>query len=145
MSARAMFVAVCQIELVVPGSNSLKDKRRVVKSLKDRLHREHQVSVAEVAASDHVRYCVLGITATSGDGAFLHGLLDRIVRKVDAVADARVGVVSREIMPVAIAFERSLRDDGTPAWSDSERAVFSDEEIASAASELTRHGAEGGR
>ena len=43
-----MVVGILQFELLVPGATSLKDKRRVVKSVKDRLHREHLVSVAEV-------------------------------------------------------------------------------------------------
>ena len=43
-----MVVGILQIEVSIDGSTSLKDKRRVVSSLKDRLHREHQVSVAEV-------------------------------------------------------------------------------------------------
>ena len=55
-----MVVGVLQVKLTIDWASSLKDKRRVVSSLKDRLHREHQVSVAEVGSLDSHRVAVLG-------------------------------------------------------------------------------------
>ena len=46
-----MIVGVMQVEIAIDWSQSLKDKRRVVKSLRDTLHRHHMVSVSEV--EDH--------------------------------------------------------------------------------------------
>ncbi len=44
-----VFVGILQFELLIRQRRSLKDKRRVVRSVRDRLHREHLVSVAETA------------------------------------------------------------------------------------------------
>lgn len=77
-----MVVGILQLELAIDGSRSLKDKRRVVTSLKDRLHREHQVSVAEVASLDDHRIAVLGVTMASNSVPHCQSTLDRLVDKV---------------------------------------------------------------
>ena len=77
-----MIIGILQIELTIDGSTSLKDKRRVVSSLKDRLHREHQVSVAEVDQQDDVRTAVLGITMASTSVPHCQRVLDKMVDKL---------------------------------------------------------------
>ena len=77
-----MVIGVLQVELVVDGSTSLKDKRRVIRSLKDRLHREHQVSVAEVDMQDSVTTAVLGIVMAASDVKYAQGVMDKLVDKI---------------------------------------------------------------
>ncbi|TVQ59367.1 MAG: DUF503 domain-containing protein [Phycisphaerales bacterium] len=93
-----MFIGVLQFELVVPGSRSLKDKRRVVKSVKDRLHREHMVSVAEVEALEHHRLAVMGLACVSNSTTHINSVLDRITEKLRSLRDARLGDVAREVL-----------------------------------------------
>ncbi len=82
-----MVVGVLQVELAIAWSTSLKDKRRVVSSLKDKLHRQHQVSVAEVDALENRRVAVLGITATSNSVAHCQSMLDRVLGKLRVAPD----------------------------------------------------------
>jgi uncharacterized protein len=77
-----MVVGILQFELIVRGAESLKDKRRVVRSVKDRLHREHQVSVAEVASQDTLTLAVIGLAAVGTDGKRIADVLDRITAKL---------------------------------------------------------------
>ncbi len=84
---RAMVVGILQIELRIEWSESLKDKRRVLSSLKDRLHREHQVSVAEVGQLEDHRVAVLGIAMASNSAAYCRSVLDRIVDKLRRTRD----------------------------------------------------------
>jgi uncharacterized protein YlxP (DUF503 family) len=77
-----MIVGLLQFQIAVDGSTSLKDKRRVVKSLKDRLHREHQVSVAEIDRLDDPVHAVLGLSLTSNDLPHTQSVLDRILDKL---------------------------------------------------------------
>lgn len=93
-----LIIGVLQIELHIPGSESLKDKRRVVRSLKDRLHREHQASVAEVAAQELLNVAVLGIALVGTDGRSVGQTLDRILEKVRGVHEAEVGGVTRQLL-----------------------------------------------
>jgi len=64
---------------------SLKDKRRVVKSVKDRIAHGHNVSVAEVGALDEHRRSVLGIAMVSNDSRYVQGALSKIVDFVRAI------------------------------------------------------------
>ena len=77
-----MVIGVLQIEIVIDGSESLKDKRRVVRSLKDRLHRWHQVSVAEVGKQESLTRGVLGIVLAGSDVPYAQSVLDKIVDKL---------------------------------------------------------------
>jgi uncharacterized protein YlxP (DUF503 family) len=74
-----MIVGVLQVELSVPDSFSLKDKRRVIKSLKDRIAHGHNVSIAEVGALDEHRRSVLGIAMVSNDKSYVEGALSKLV------------------------------------------------------------------
>lgn len=77
-----MIVGILQVELHIGDAASLKDKRRVVLSLKDRLHREHQVAVAEVDKLDAHQSAVLGVAAVSNSARHVQGMLDRIVEQL---------------------------------------------------------------
>lgn len=77
-----MIVGILQIELTIDGAESLKDKRRVVASLKDRLHREHQVSVAEVGSLDDRCRAVLGITMAGNSVPYCQSVMDRLLDKL---------------------------------------------------------------
>ena len=115
-----MHVGILQFELVVPGSTSLKDKRRVVKSLKDRLHRAHLVSVAEVGALDHHRLALMGVAMVSNSTAHIGSTFDRILEKVRALGVAHLGDVSREIFSGDVG-SGAAGDDASALWSEDER------------------------
>jgi uncharacterized protein YlxP (DUF503 family) len=93
-----MVVGILQFDLHVHGAESLKDKRRVVSSVKDRLHREHQVSVAEVALQEVLNVARLGLALVGTDGAHVGVVLDQILAKLRALHDAELGDTTREIL-----------------------------------------------
>lgn len=62
-----MIIGVCRVVIHIPGSASLKDKRRQVKSLKDRIRNTFNVSVAEIEDKDLWQRAVLGIACVSED------------------------------------------------------------------------------
>ena len=55
-----MVIGLCTIDLHLPGANSLKDKRSVLKSVMRRIRNEFNVSIAEVDHQDLWRSAVLG-------------------------------------------------------------------------------------
>lgn len=93
-----MVIGVLQFELLIHDSESLKDKRRVVRSVKDRLHREHLVAVAEVGAHDSLDIARLAVAAVGVDGKIIGQTLDRICEKLRSLTDAELGATSREIL-----------------------------------------------
>ncbi|MGP1309258.1 MAG: DUF503 domain-containing protein [Phycisphaerales bacterium] len=116
-----MFVGVLQFELVIKQSSSLKDKRRVVRSVKDKLHREHQVAVAEVAALDSLNLAVLGLAAVSNSGAYIHSLFDRIVAKLERTPNATLAACQRDVFKGDQLPGEATDDRGDPLWDASER------------------------
>jgi len=80
-----MIVGVLQLELRIGDAMSLKDKRRVVKSLKDRIAHGHNVSIAEVAALDEHRRAILGVAMVSNDARYVEGALSKLVDFVRSV------------------------------------------------------------
>jgi uncharacterized protein YlxP (DUF503 family) len=80
-----MTVGVLQLELSVTDAMSLKDKRRVVKSIKDRIAHGHNVSIAEVGALDQHRLAILGIAMVANDAKYVEGALSKLVDFIRAV------------------------------------------------------------
>jgi uncharacterized protein len=80
-----MTVGVLQLEFSVQDAMSLKDKRRVVKSIKDRIAHAHNVSIAEVGALDEHRRCILGVAMVGNDSRYVRGGLDKLVDFVRSV------------------------------------------------------------
>ncbi len=80
-----MTIGVLQLELSIGDAMSLKDKRRVVKSLKDRIAHRHNVSIAEVGALDEHRRSVLGVAMVSNDSRYVEGALSKLVDFVKGV------------------------------------------------------------
>ncbi|NLX35969.1 MAG: DUF503 domain-containing protein [Chloroflexi bacterium] len=74
-----MIVGVLTVDLQVPASRSLKDKRQVVRSLAARLRNNYNIAVAEVDHLDSWQLVTLGIAAVSGDLAHVQGLLQHVV------------------------------------------------------------------
>lgn len=126
-----MILGTLQFELLIHGAESLKDKRRVVKSLKDRLHREHLVSVAEIARLDAMEVAVLGLAVVGHEGKTVAGVLDRIAGKLRALLHAEVGSIERKIIRVD-EHTAGLRESAEP-MSDEDRAALAAELAAYAA------------
>ena len=85
-----MVIGVRCIELHVAGAHSLKDKRSVVKSLKDRLHNEFNVSVAETGRLDAWQAAELTICVVSTDRRHAESVLQSVDRFVDGNPVCRV-------------------------------------------------------
>jgi hypothetical protein len=93
-----MIIGTLQLELTIDHAQSLKDKRRVVMSIKDRLHREHQVSVAEVAQQDNCRVAQLGIAMAASSVPNCQSTLDAILKKVEHHRDCVLSDHKLEIL-----------------------------------------------
>lgn len=93
-----MVIGVLQFELLIHGAESLKDKRRVVRSVKDRLHREHLAAVAEVGALDRHTVAVMALAVIGRDGERVGEVLDRVTARLRALTDAELGDCRRDLI-----------------------------------------------
>ena len=85
-----MVIGVRSFELHLAGAHSLKDKRSVIKSLKDRLHNEFNVSVAETGRHDAWQSAELTVCLVSTDRRHAESILAAIDRFVAANPQCRV-------------------------------------------------------
>jgi uncharacterized protein len=74
-----MIIGACTIELQIPGMASLKDKRSVLKGLIARLHKEFNVTAAEVDLHDAWQATTLGVATISTSAAHAQSLLNNLV------------------------------------------------------------------
>lgn len=98
-----MHVGVCQVQLFLPENRSLKSKRRVLKSLIQRLKNSFNLSVAETGFQDNWQQAVLAFCVISSDHALVNRSLDKIL---DFIEDTGVvvGDSSLEIMTFSDSF-----------------------------------------
>ena len=97
-----MIVAVLTVELAIFDAQSLKDKRRVMSSLKQRLRNRFNVSVAEVGYTDTPKRCRLGVamvsSSTGGGSGAVHSQLDKLVEAVRRTGGLSLLDYKRELL-----------------------------------------------
>lgn len=93
-----MNVGILQIELEILGSDSLKAKRGVVKSLKERLRHRFNVSAAEVDGQDLWNRAVLGVACVSLDARSARETLDAVVRFAEEHDGSTISDYSIEVL-----------------------------------------------
>jgi uncharacterized protein YlxP (DUF503 family) len=95
---QTMIIGILQIELIMRGNECLKDKRRIVKGLKDRLHRTFMVSVAEIGELDDHRIGLLGVALVGTDPSRVISTIDRVLDRIRQCHDVELGEVVREVL-----------------------------------------------
>jgi hypothetical protein len=77
-----MVIGSLRLRLAIFEALTLKDKRRVIKSLKERLAHKFNVSVAEVGALDQRQQAEVGVAIVANDPRFVESCLDQVVNYV---------------------------------------------------------------
>jgi uncharacterized protein YlxP (DUF503 family) len=85
-------VGSCFIELYIIGASSLKDKRRVLKSIIDRIHNIYNVSAAEIGYNDVWNKAKLGVACVSNETRQTYRILNNVIKFIEK--DDRVEIIS---------------------------------------------------
>jgi uncharacterized protein YlxP (DUF503 family) len=93
-----MFVAVALFEIHIEHAQSLKEKRMVVKSLRDQIRNRFEVSVAEVAMQDLHQRARLAICFVSSDRRYAEKLLETIGEFIEQRSDEPVVGWTQELL-----------------------------------------------
>lgn len=92
-----MVIGVLDIKLALPESRSLKDKRRIVNSLRDRLRHGFNVSVAEVDEQDLWQIANLAVAQVSNDARYVRGSLEKVLTVVRQLRGAQLSDYTIEV------------------------------------------------
>lgn len=89
-----MVAGILKLTVHIGAMNSLKDKRRVVKSILDKIRAKFNVSAAETGRQDEWNVCEMGFSCVSNDASHADGMLSAIFRFIEF--DARVEIVDSQ-------------------------------------------------
>lgn len=78
-----MIIGRCLIRLRLFSPNSLKEKRRILKSLIERLKSRYNISIAEVGENDSWQIAEIGIAAVANKSVFADEVINKIVHFID--------------------------------------------------------------
>ncbi|HEY6879841.1 MAG TPA: DUF503 domain-containing protein [Polyangiales bacterium] len=85
-----MVVGICRVVLALPGNDSLKGKRSVVRSILERARTRFHAAAAEVADMDVHRRATLGFTIVSNDARHVQSILDKLIGFVAGATEAQL-------------------------------------------------------
>jgi hypothetical protein len=94
-----MFVGVLRFSISIPGARSLKDKRSVVRSLKERAQARLKISIAEIGSHDNHRHATFGVACVSGSAAICDKMLASVASMAGTLKDAILEDRASEIIP----------------------------------------------
>jgi uncharacterized protein YlxP (DUF503 family) len=116
-------VGVCRITFSIPGNDSLKGKRRVVRRIVDRARNHFNAAVAEVGALDQHRQALIGIAVVSNDARHANSMIDKIGSFVSGLTEAVV--IGRDVellhvgdSPGGSAVPEGSWGDDAPDWDE---------------------------
>jgi len=90
-----MIVGTCLVDLRIPGCRSLKDKRHILKALKESIRRKYNISVAELDHHDVWQRALIGIATISAETKFANQVISNVVNTIEA--NNRVEVIDYEL------------------------------------------------
>jgi len=96
MADPAMHIALLTMELLVPWSRSLKDRRSAVRGLKDRLRSRFNASVAEVAYQDKWQRATLVVCIVDSDRRKLEATMARVRQLCEEAHDLEIADMRQE-------------------------------------------------
>lgn len=94
-----MFIGVLQLELFIGESQSLKDKRRVIRSLLERIKNKFNVAVAETGKLNSRNCCGLSFVFTSNEAGHLDSMMNSVANFVENQGFYEVTCIQTEIIP----------------------------------------------
>ncbi|PKM83588.1 MAG: DUF503 domain-containing protein [Firmicutes bacterium HGW-Firmicutes-13] len=85
-----MIIGICRIEIFLPNSQSLKEKRRVLKSLIQKLRQKFNISIAEIENQDKWQKTTLAIVCVSSSSRFVNKVIEQILNEIEKFNDGHV-------------------------------------------------------
>lgn len=90
-----MIIGTCSLKLMIYESNSLKDKRRVLKSIIERIKSRFNVSIAEVDLNEKWQLGIIGIACVTNDSKYAQQIISNVINFIEN--DDRVEILEENI------------------------------------------------
>jgi uncharacterized protein YlxP (DUF503 family) len=93
-----MVIGICHLDLVLRDNHSLKEKRRVVKSIIGRVKSKFNVSIAEVGNQDLWQSAQIGFCIAGNEKRFINSSLDKVIYFIEESNSAEIKHAEMEII-----------------------------------------------
>lgn len=90
-----MIIGTCTLKLLIYESNSLKDKRHVIKSIIGKIQSRFNVSIAELDLNDSWQTSIIGFACVTNDTSHANQVITNVIKFIDG--DSRVEIVNYNI------------------------------------------------
>lgn len=94
-----VWIGVLRVGLVLHGVRSLKERRRIVHSLRDKLRARFDISCHEVGDADVHQRAWLALVTVGGDAQVVQSVLDRVRSYVSGLGDLWIADLTAEVLP----------------------------------------------
>ncbi len=95
-----MFVGTLRVEFYLPDNRSLKGKRKIVKSMVDKVRHRFNVSIAEIGSNDNWQKIELGISFVGNDKRHIDSSLAKVLSYLDSLYLAQLMNSKMEIIHI---------------------------------------------
>lgn len=109
-----LHVGVCCFTLVIPASHSLKDKRAVVRRLKDRVGQRFKIVLAEVGGQDTWQRAELAFSVLTGERDRAQAAVNGVLGFVAAEAEGELALERHEVLTFGDDWYRAARPMAAP-------------------------------
>lgn len=93
----SMFVGVARLVIQIPGARSLKDRRQVIKSFKERARARLPLSIAEVGDVERLQVATLGVSVVARDAAYCESVLSQLRDLANGLPDGVLADMKSEV------------------------------------------------
>ena len=93
-----MIVGVCRVSLMVPESHSLKEKRMVLRRIKDRVRQKFNAAIAEVGDGDAWQSAQIGFAVVANERGFVESMVSNIVSFIEGLAVAKITDDEKDVL-----------------------------------------------
>jgi hypothetical protein len=85
-----MVVGICRVTFILPESHSLKEKRMVLRRIKDRVRNKFNCAIAEVGDADAWQSACLGFCVVSNEHGFTQAMVQKVLAYIEELAMAKI-------------------------------------------------------
>ena len=100
----SLWIGVLRVAIQISGARSLKDRRQIVSSLRDRTQTKFRASFADIGHLDAPSMAVIAVSVVGNDSRLLQARLDSIFADMESVADAVIVSRATEVFPIKPTF-----------------------------------------
>jgi uncharacterized protein len=91
-----VIIGILTVELEIAGADSLKEKRKVLNRVKERVRNKFNVSISEIEGHDLWNYAVLGVVIATNEQKFANQVLCKVVDLVEQIRDCELADYAME-------------------------------------------------